>query len=516
MDPKKRYILNSVLLSAVSVVIRAVSVSFNAYVTRKIGTEAVGLFTLVMSVYTLAVTLAVSGINLASVRICAGTKALCEKRGLGSEATRKLLRRDMAGCSLYSLFFGLLSCLLLYALAEPLGVHLLCDRRTVSSLRLLSLALPPISLSSALAGYFTGLRKIYKNAAVTLTEQFIKITLTSAALVIIAPRGVEYACLAVVGGSAAAEGFSLVTAFLLYVTDRVKAQPSKAAAKTVSLSSSIFSAAKIALPVAVGSYVRQGLTCAEHVAIPRGLRRYGAGAGDALSSYGILQGMTLPLILFPSSVTGAFSSLLIPELSEYTALKKRKAICETAERAISFCMTFSFGAAAVFLTFGNSLGISVYGSPQAGKYIVLLSALVPIMYLDTTVDCILKGMGYQLYCMKVNILDATLCLVTVLLLVPRIGVVGYVICIYASECVNAALSIGKTVSVTGMRFRASWVFKPMAVSGMISLFLKLLSAHIYMGGTATEILIFVLLYTVAMAPKKRKKYKKLTPEYIGS
>ena len=205
MDRQKKYILNSILLSAVSVVIRAVTVSFNAYVTRKIGTEAVGLFTLVMSVYTLAVTLAVSGVNLAAVRITSKSLALCEKNSYSAIETRKVLRRDMAGCCLYSLIFGGASGLLLFSLSDVIGTHILCDIRTVSSLKVLSAALVPISVSSALAGYFTGLRKIYKNAVVSVTEQFIKITLTSAALVIIAPKGVEYACLAVVGGSALAE-----------------------------------------------------------------------------------------------------------------------------------------------------------------------------------------------------------------------------------------------------------------------------------------------------------------------
>ena len=503
MERQKKYILNSLLLSAVSVVIRAVTVSFNAYVTRKIGTEAVGLFTLVMSVYTFAVTLAVSGVNLAAVRITSKRLALCASQGLSGSATRKIMRRDMAGCAAYSLFFGCLSGILLYSLSETIGTHVLADVRTVSSLRLLAAALPAISLSSALAGYFTGLRKIYKNAIVTLTEQFIKITITSAALVIIAPKGVEYACLAVVGGSAAAEGGSMITSFLLYITDKVKSGGKTEKFRRPKYIDGLKNVIKIAFPVALGSYVRQGLTCAEHVAIPRGLRRFGANSAAALSAYGVLQGMTLPLILFPSSVTSAFSSLLIPELSEFSALGKKKEIAETAERAVSFCMTFSVGAAAVFTAFGGGLGMSVYDNPDAGKYIVILAALVPIMYLDTTVDSILKGMGEQLYCMKVNILDATISLITVMILVPRMGIMGYVVCIYASECVNAALSIGKTIAVTKLRFRLSWFVRPIVTAGILCVALKFITGRIYIDSTAAEIAIFILLYSLLMMPVRK-------------
>lgn len=500
MDRQKKYIFNAVLLSAVSVIIRAVTVSFNAYVTRKIGTEAVGLFTLVMSVYTFAVTLAVSGVNLAAVRITSKSLALCESKGYNSAETRKVLHRCMKGCTVYSLVFGGISGILLFSLSGIIGEHILCDIRTVSSLKLLSAALIPISVSSALAGYFTGLRKIYKNAAVSLTEQFIKITLTSAALIIIAPKGVEYACLSVVGGSAAAEAGSMITSYLLYITDRIKSNGSKSCSEKESLKESLKNVGIIALPIALGSYVRQGLTCAEHIAIPRGLERYGENTASALSSYGILQGMTLPLILFPSSVTSAFSSLLIPELSEYAALGQKHEISKTAERAVKFCMTFSTGAAAVFITFGNDLGLSVYGNTDSGKYIVMLSALVPIMYLDTTVDSILKGLGEQLYCMKVNILDASLSMIIVMLLVPRMGVIGYIICIYTSECINATLSIGKTISVTGLRFKFSWIARPAITSAIICISLRMITSRIYIGGTPFEIGIFAVLYSLLMLP----------------
>ena len=215
MNRANKYFMNAILLSIVTVIMRAVSVSFNAYVTQKIGSEAVGLFTLVMSVYGLAVTLSTSGVNLAAVRMTAKCLATCEDRKSDENTLKKLLRCEMKGCIIYSTFFGIFASLLLYILARVIGVYLLCDIRTVLSLKVLSFALLPISLTSALAGYFTGLRKVYKNAFISLIEQFVKIVITSFALMTIAPRGIEYACLSVVGGSAISEGASLLLSFIL-------------------------------------------------------------------------------------------------------------------------------------------------------------------------------------------------------------------------------------------------------------------------------------------------------------
>ena len=82
------------------------------------------------------------------------------------------------------------------------------------------------------------------------------------------------------------------------------------------------------------------------------------------------------------------------------------------------------------------------------------------MFLDTTVDSVLKGLGEQVYTMKVNIIDAAICFVFVVLLVPKMGIYGYVTVIYVSEAVNATLSILRMQKITGLRLRFSLMLVP--------------------------------------------------------
>ena len=56
-------------MTAVSLVMRSAGVSFNAYLTAKTGSAGIGLFQLVMSVYSLAVTFSGAGIRLAGMRM---------------------------------------------------------------------------------------------------------------------------------------------------------------------------------------------------------------------------------------------------------------------------------------------------------------------------------------------------------------------------------------------------------------------------------------------------------------
>jgi O-antigen/teichoic acid export membrane protein len=51
------------------------------------------------------------------------------------------------------------------------------DARTVLPLKVLAVSLPFISVSSSLSGYFTAVRRVYKNAAVQVAGQFARIFL---------------------------------------------------------------------------------------------------------------------------------------------------------------------------------------------------------------------------------------------------------------------------------------------------------------------------------------------------
>ena len=164
MNASKRFFINGIILASATVVLRAVAVSFNAFVTKTLGSEAVGLFTLVMSVYSLAVIFATSSVNLATVRMTSASLARLEKEGASEREIRRVLRGDLKGCILYSLFFSLIGAFVVFTFSEFIGCRILGDARTVLSVKALSLSLPFIAVGSAISGYFTGVRKAYKNA----------------------------------------------------------------------------------------------------------------------------------------------------------------------------------------------------------------------------------------------------------------------------------------------------------------------------------------------------------------
>ena len=457
MKRKKLFFLNAAGLAAVNITLRFISVSFNAYVSEKIGAESMGLFTLVMSVYGLAVVFACSGVNLAAVRLSAERTAVLERRGGSAREFKKCTSSVIRSCLLYCLLFSFLSSAVLFIFSRPIGTVLLGDERCIPSLRTVAVSLPAISVSSALSGFFTGVRKAYKNACVTVTEQFLKIAVTSTMLVAIVPYGgdpVKLACLAVVGGSAIAEGCSLIFNSVLFFTDSRIPSGSRAGNGRAACEDQLVSfraVSEISLPTAVGSWARSGLVTAEHLLIPWGLKKNGAVYSAALSSYGVLQGMVFPLILFPSALTASFSALLIPEVAGLAATGDFEKINRAAQKAISVTVFFAIGISALFIVFSKELGMGLYKEETAPHYIMIISPLLPVMYLDTTVDAMLKGLGAQLDSMKINIVDAACSLLFVFLLVPRLGIYGYIVTVYICEILNFILSITRLKKISGFK-----------------------------------------------------------------
>ncbi len=443
----KMFFFNAVIMTATALLLRTVGVFFGVYVSNKIGSSGMGLYQLIMSIYRFATTLAMSGIGLTATRLVA------EELARGNEIGAK---RAMKRSLLYALSFGTLTFVLLLLGAEHIGTVWLRDERTVRPLYLLAVSMPCISVSVALNGYFTAVRRVVKSACAQVLEQFLKITLCIFLLTLLMPKGLEYACIAIVGGGAAAEILSCLYQYILYRLDR--REIGKNGTAEAGMTKKLLG---IALPIAFSSYLRAGLTTIEQIMIPIGLERYGAQKERALSQYGMIHGMVMPVILFPSAFLSAFASLLVPEVAESRARGDINRIHYVMAAAIKVTLIFSIFVIAVFMAFSGEFGRLIYKSEEVGFYIKIFAPLIIAMYCDSVVDGMLKGLNEQLSSMRYNIIDSFVSVVLVYSLIPVIGIAGYVVVIYVSELINAYLSLHRLIKVSGFRMNVKdWLVKP--------------------------------------------------------
>lgn len=437
MVNRKRLIMNTALLTGSSLAMSAISMAFQVWLAARIGSAGIGLYQLVLSVAFLCTTFAVSGIRFAATRLVS--------EELGHERSWSVAAA-MRRCFAYSLFFGLSALTVLWSFAEPIGFLWIGDARTVRSLKLIAFSMPFMSLSSVMSGYFTACGRVWKPTVVHLGEQLITIGFVAFFLTHSPAGDIEKNCAAVMLGNVCGDAISFVCMLLFYLTDRHSVRDYSA--QKLKLTSRML---KVALPLAVSAYARSALSTLEHLLVPRGLKAAGFSADRALSGYGVIQGMVLPILSFPACILMALAELIIPELTEAQVRGNEGDISKTVSSLIKKGLGYSSAVALVLFIFADKLGVRIYSSPEAGDYLRLLAPLIPIMYTDMVADGCLKGLGQQLWCMGINLLDALLGVLLVWQVLPVFALKGYICIIYFNECLNFALSIMRLRKVTKIR-----------------------------------------------------------------
>ena len=459
MKKIQRFFLNAMIMTATSLLMNAVGVWFNLYISGKIGAEGMGVFQLIMSVYSFTVTFAASGINLVSTRLVA------EEAASPNGNVKGAMRR----CFGYALLFGGAASLFLFFAAPFIGETCLGSVQTVRPLKTMALSMPFIAMSCALNGYFTAVGRVAKSAASQIFEQFLKISLSIVGLTFLMPPGLEYACLAITGSGVIAEGLSFVSSLVLYLGDsrgfRRKGAPKNR------LTGRLFG---IALPMAMSSYLRSGLATVKNLLVPVRLQAGGLATGASFAVFGAVHGIALPVILFPAAFLNSFSSLIVPEIAQRHS--RGQSISHLIQRMFALNLCCSIGVCGVLFAFSHEIGAAVSQNPDVGVYIRLLAPVIPVMYLDTAVDCMLKGMDEQLSVMRYNVADAAISMVLVYLLLPVLGIKGYILVIVLSEVFNFSLSLGRLIRVAKFEVDITErVVKPLLCAAISVLAARILS-----------------------------------------
>ncbi len=435
---KKKFFLQGVALTAVSLFLRVTNMGYRSYLSQKIGAGGMGLYQLIFSIFMLTVTLSTSGISLAVTRMV--TAAIAGGR-------RQTVRSVVAKCFGFCLSISLGIALLLFLLAGPAAGLLLDMPQAAPCLRILGLGLPFMSLCTCMKGYFLAVDESLNTAVSDALEQILTIGATVFFFWYFAPHSIESACLAAMGASTLGEAVSFLTSWAAYRKSLARNTPVKKEKSQGVLAG----LCHIALPCTLSSAARSALNTGENLLIPRELRRFGLSSDQALSQYGLLQGMAMPMLYFPSSFLTSFASLLIPKVAKERELSHKNAVAHIAGRAVQAALAFGMFFAALFLAFGDSWGQAFYHNGSAGAYLRVLAPLVPLTYLDVVVDSLLKGLDQQFNSMKYNLADSLIRVLLVLCLLRFFGMESYVGILFFSTIFNASLSLHRLIQVSELR-----------------------------------------------------------------
>lgn len=425
----KIFFLNSILIVVSSFILQIIRLVFNIYVSKKISSEALGVFGLIMATYYFGITLATSGINISCIKVVSEELAFCNYEGVKNSSKK---------CIKISILLSLIASSLFYVYSDIIVKYCFHYQVSKSIISLICIALPLISVSSAITGYFIAVRRPYKTVLGQFFEQISKLLSTIFLFNIFKPTLLHNICFILILCDVISEVVSFVYLTFIYYFDLKKYYSNTTKILSINFHKKIF---KILIPVALTSYIKSGISTLKQLIIPSSINKSGKNINEALSEYGKISGMAIPIIMFPSIFLIAVSSLIIPEFSRYHVKKDYTKIKKYTDKLLISSFIFSLFLSFIFFIFANKISVFIYHRIDITFYVKILSLLIPFTYLDIVIDNILKGLNKQTIVMIINIIDLVFSTIFILIFVPKFGIKAYIISIFLSEIINLILSL---------------------------------------------------------------------------
>ena len=446
---KREFFRNAAILTVTSLALRTIGIFFRIYISNRVGAEGMGLYQMIFSIYILVSSFASAGLNTAVTRLCTDEFACGSARG-----AKKILYRSMT----LSVCVGCASAIIVIFGADTIATHVLHDARAVSALKILTIGLPFMGISSCIKGYFLARRKVTSSSVSQILEQLVRIPAVLWILNAMNSPGVEGACFAILMSDAIAETVSCLYMGASYLLDRRHLIDTR---KNVVTHRRMYSLLRIAFPITAGRYLSSGLRTVENVLIPDGLTTFGGTRDIALSQFGKLKGMALPLLFFPSSFLNAFSALLIPELSESNLLSQRRRTERTVHKTMQLTILSSTLIGGLFFVLSEPLGSMIYQDIEVGHILHVLSPLAPIMYLESVTVGLLKGLDQQSHSLLYSVLDSGSRILLILFLLPVHGMNGLYAVMVVSNILTCTLNVHRLCRVSHVRIAwKHWIVYP--------------------------------------------------------
>lgn len=452
---------SAVFLTLLAAVSQVLAFGYRVILSRMVGAEVMGLYQLLMSAYAVLLSLCSVGLTACASNLSAHYLALGNGRGM--EGTRRLCL-SLLGAG--SAALGL-TVLLLY---DPISVFLLGDARTQLGLVLLMPCVLLTGVENLHKHIFYGAGLVRPPAFVELAEQGIRAGAVLGLLALFLPQNPERTVGLIVVGMVVCEVFSSTMLTVLY-RRRFVLQRGQGRGETKRIL--LGRIAGIALPVSAASLLGNLMGAANAALIPRKLVEGGMTRADAMSEFGVICGMTMPMLTLPTVFLGALNLVMIPRLARAAALGRPEQVRSQIRRVLGVVSVLILPAMAMMAVVGGDLAVLLFAQPEAGEHLVTLAAATVFASYRGILGGVLNGIGKQGRAALVSLLCDGVQLAFVFAVpLPGVGIGGFAVGTLVSELLGAALCARYVMTAVRVRLP---IFQSLTAPALSALLMGLTS-----------------------------------------
>ncbi|MBO5713667.1 MAG: oligosaccharide flippase family protein [Clostridia bacterium] len=414
------------LVTVFSCIERALGFIYRIFLSRSLGAETLGVYQVALSVIGLLMTITSSGIPITVSRLMAKRHAIGNKSGKYAVVT--------AG-----IFIALIISVPLILLLLIFGDNLTFLVTNLQSHKALKIMLPGVIITSVYAvirGFFWGEKRFFTYSVIELAEEIVM--LIAGVILVNASTsnltGAEKASYAVLISYV----FSFLMSSVTYFLFGGKITKCKTELKPLITS---------ATPITLMRTLTSLLNTLIAIILPNRLIASGLTNSVAMSKYGALSGMSIPLIYIPSTLIGSIALVLVPELAENFYRKNMVTLKNNVEKAVKCAVFISTLIIPVFIALGKEIGTLIYNNLEAGEYVQKASIIMFPMSISLITTSMLNSLNLEKKTLKYYTIGAFLLLLCIWFLPNVIGIYSLVVGLMISYIITAVCNI-KLISKT--------------------------------------------------------------------
>ena len=505
---KSTFVHAVALITIFAAFTRMIGFLFKIFLSRTLGPELLGVYQIALSFFMVFVTIIASGLPLI---ISKETASLKTKINDPAAYRRSVLSLTTAGLIL-SLALSAIICLFVFG-GQLVFRELFTDERSLKILIVLIPSTIAYSIYTVLRAVWWGEKRFMLLGITELAEQILRVI----ALAVLLAFSFLFIDLAKVAALSYVIATFLSATLVIIIFLKVSKEKQKAIRmdvranykpllKSATPITTVRMLASIALPIIA-------------ITLPHRLMAAGWTHTMALSHFGIMVGMTLPLLTIPQTVISSIATALVPELSTAIQKKQTAEVKAKITGCIKFTLLINFMLLPFFMAVGYGLGVFLFLEEYAGHYLVRSAWVMIPMSMSQITNTILNSMGAETKAMKHYIIGSVFLFLAIWFLPETMGVnsliVGLGICMTIASVLNLIL-ISRLTGVS------TNIIKPMLIFTAMSIPAILTGAFVYgfmnrffgnffaigIGGGVAILILLTLAYMFNMIDLKEIKGKK--------
>ncbi len=394
-------------------------------ITREIGVEGIGLYSLIMPTFGLFITIATFSFPIAISKLVSTPK----------RSSKKIIFSTIP----VSLILNLITLIIIFIISKPLATFFLKEERLFYPILCIGFTLPFIGLSSIIKGYYWGKQRMGVYILSNIVEQIVRIIILLYLIPIFIKRGIVVVICIIILVNIVSETSSIIVMLIglpkgMYIRKK-DLKPSKVDIKDI-------------MSTSIPSTTSKIIGCISHflepIILTNVLLMNGYSQDFIIREYGIINGYALSLLLLPQFFTQSISTSLIPEISKYYSLKDYK-MCKKRIKQITV-LSLLIGLASTSLIFISPTYFLklIYNTNLGDIYIKVLAPFFLLYFIETPLSNSLQAMDRSKDAFYITTISSFIKLILISILsFLHIGMYSLIIGIIVSLIINTYLSIKK-------------------------------------------------------------------------